>query len=114
MREDALLAHVSNLLSTCKDYDFKVLSLEPHYKDGGVLVRFTHSGGRESAEDIEAKLNEAAAKQGGLPSWLGLTGNRGEIWLVKGSLWREVCSHRGACSLVRSDTCRTWVVSPPR
>ncbi|KAH7927744.1 hypothetical protein BV22DRAFT_257665 [Leucogyrophana mollusca] len=88
-REETLLSSLEAQLSTVKTHDFRVLSLEPHPKDGGVFVRFSYGAGnpRNALETIESALRQETIKQGGLPSWAGL--GRGNLWLVKGHPWRE-------------------------
>lgn len=90
MREEALLEQLETRLSRVKAHAFKVLSLEPYPKDGGVFVRFSYDGqGQQTAvDDIERDLKGEIESQGGMPSWLGLSG--GSIWLVKGRPWKEV------------------------
>ncbi|KAG5645040.1 hypothetical protein DXG03_007219 [Asterophora parasitica] len=89
LREEHLLGALRARLDSVKTYDFQVLSLEPHQKDGGVFVRFSYSASDPVAalKTIESQLTEEAEKHGGLPSWIGLT--RGGVWLVKGTPWRE-------------------------
>lgn len=79
-------------METVKAHNFNVLSLESHQKDGGVFVRFSYSSSdpEGALNTIESKVREEATKHGGLPSWLGIGG--GNVWLVKGTPWREVCS----------------------
>ncbi|KAF8078176.1 RNA12 protein-domain-containing protein [Lyophyllum atratum] len=88
-REEFLLNALKDRLDSIKTHDFKVLSLEPHQKDGGVFVRFSYSAGdpEGALKTIESHLAEESAKHGGLPSWLGL--RKGSMWLVKGTPWRE-------------------------
>ena len=91
-REETLLERLHILLSRVKTHDFEVLSLEPHTKDGGVFVKFGYKvinpGGASEPEEILQKLRESIHSQGGVPSWIGLP--TGEVWLVKGTPWREV------------------------
>lgn len=74
-----------------KTHAFKVRSLEPYLKDGGVFVRFGYDdqGQQTAVEDIERDLKNDIEAKGGIPSWLGLSG--GSVWLVKGRPWKEVC-----------------------
>ena len=90
-REETLLSDLRSRLQTVKTHSFNILSLESHRKDGGVFVHFSYcSANNDSAlKTIINELKEEAAKRGGLPSWLGLRG--GDVWLVKGTPWREVC-----------------------
>jgi hypothetical protein len=89
-REESLLSGLEAHLSTVKTHNFEVLSLEPHYKDGGVFVKFKYNAkDQESALlAIEHDLRQHTQQHSGLPSWVGLSG--GNIWLVKGRPWREV------------------------
>ncbi|OCH95302.1 hypothetical protein OBBRIDRAFT_878653 [Obba rivulosa] len=89
LREETLLERLQIILSSVKTHDFRVVSLEPHAKDGGVFVKFQYSAGEpQSALDtIIRDLRATATHHGGTPSWSGLLG--GNIWLVKGRPWRE-------------------------
>lgn len=91
-REETLLGRLSSILSSVQTHNFHVVSLEPHQKDGGVFVRFTYSANesRAALDIIQRDVMEAAAKQGGIPSWIGVA--KGNVWLVKGTPWREVRS----------------------
>ncbi|RPD65868.1 exonuclease [Lentinus tigrinus ALCF2SS1-7] len=88
-REDTLLERLRTLLSTVNTHGFKLVSLEPHMKDGGVFVKFRYSASdTESALDsIVEDIRKQVHSRGGVPSWCGLPS--GEVWLVKGSPWRE-------------------------
>jgi hypothetical protein len=90
-REEKLLNRLSSLLSFVKTHNFEIVSLEPHRKDGGVFVRFRYSADNSmSALDIiHESAREVAAERGGIPSWIELA--RGDVWLVRGKPWREVC-----------------------
>ena len=74
-----------------KEHGFKVLSLQPYQKDGGVFVKFTYNASdKESAlRDIEDELR-AEVDRHAMPSWAGL--DWGNVWLVRGHPWLEVCS----------------------
>ena len=88
-----------------KTHGFEVVELEPHIKDGGVFVHFKYNAGEqgEALETIEKSVREEAEKQGGIPSWTGLT-KRGDVWLVKGTPWREV----RACTIAGPLTRFNW------
>ncbi|CAE6351818.1 unnamed protein product, partial [Rhizoctonia solani] len=77
-----------------------VLDIEPRIKDGGVFVHFEYisplgSGTSEdpairltelkAMADIQAAIQAAAAKQGGIPSWLGFSAPR-KFWLPYGRI----------------------------
>ncbi|KAF8556910.1 hypothetical protein OG21DRAFT_506541 [Imleria badia] len=87
-REESLLGELESRLSVVKKHGFKVLSLQPYQKDGGVFVKFAYSASdKESAlKDIEDELREEADKHA-MPSWAGL--DWGNVWLVKGQPWLE-------------------------
>ncbi|KAI6043026.1 RNA12 protein-domain-containing protein [Pisolithus marmoratus] len=90
LREESLLGNLETRLSAVKTHRFKVLSLEPYPKDGGVFVHFSyvsHESGDNAMVTIESNLKDEIDKHGGMPSWLGLS--RGSVWLVKGRPWRE-------------------------
>ncbi|KAF7974077.1 hypothetical protein HWV62_13499 [Athelia sp. TMB] len=99
--QEELLARLSAILKSVKTHEFEVVELEPHIKDGGVFVHFKYNAGeqREALETIEKSVREEAEKHGGIPSWTGLT-NPGEVWLVKGTPWREDL-HRYASPIVK-------------
>ncbi|EIN07712.1 hypothetical protein PUNSTDRAFT_114198 [Punctularia strigosozonata HHB-11173 SS5] len=100
-REDTLLEKLSHILSNVSSssrFSFKPLSLESHHKEGGVFVHFSYaldkSDDAAKREDIERVLGEIekevraeAAKDGGVPNWIGL--GHGRVWTVKGHPWRE-------------------------
>ncbi|KAI0637238.1 exonuclease [Trametes polyzona] len=88
-REETLLQRLRSLLSRVKTHDFQVLSVEPHGKDGGVFVKFKYSAKDEDSalQTILQNLRENVHAHGGVPSWIGLPS--GEVWLVKGTPWRE-------------------------
>ena len=90
IREDNLLCRLNALLSSVKTHGFEILSLEPRHKDGGVFVKFKYypEGNDAALEIIENDLRREAARKGGIPSWIGI--NRGNVWVVKGTPWREV------------------------
>ena len=92
VREDTLLERLRTLLSKVNTHGFELLSLEPHVKDGGVFVKFRYTASdTESALDkIVEDLRNQVHSHGGVPSWYGIP--TGEVWLVKGSPWREVRS----------------------
>ena len=55
-------------------------------------MRFRYCAGDPvpALKAIQKSAREAAAKNGGIPSWMELA--RGDIWLVRGTPWREVHS----------------------
>jgi hypothetical protein len=59
-----------------------------------VYVKFEYSAEDNEAglQAIEKDLREEILRKGGVPNWIGV--GRGNIWLVKGTLWREVCFNR--------------------
>ncbi|KAI6036881.1 RNA12 protein-domain-containing protein [Pisolithus microcarpus] len=90
LREESLLDSLGTRLSAVKTHGFKVLSLEPYPKDGGVFVHFSyaaHETEEHAIDAIESDLKDEIESHGGMPSWLGLS--RGSVWLVKGRPWRE-------------------------
>ncbi|KAG6854990.1 hypothetical protein C0991_009813 [Blastosporella zonata] len=88
LREESLLDALESRLEHVKVHDFKAISLEPHEKDGGVFVRFAYTASEpeDALKTIKHELSDVTAKHG-IPSWLGL--NKGKIWVVKGTPWRE-------------------------
>ncbi|KAI0807276.1 exonuclease [Fomes fomentarius] len=88
-REDTLIGRLRSLLSKVNVHNFRIDALEPHIKDGGVFVRFKYNASEpESAlQTIVQNLRESVHSHGGVPSWCGLPS--GEVWLVKGTPWRE-------------------------
>ncbi|KAI0060858.1 hypothetical protein BV25DRAFT_1839423 [Artomyces pyxidatus] len=88
-RQEFVLESLTELISAVHSHDFKPLSFEPHEKDGGVYVRFeyTPSDNANVLLEIEYDIRTYVQSKGGIPSSAGL--RRGDVWLVKGSPWRE-------------------------
>ncbi|KAF8163083.1 RNA12 protein-domain-containing protein [Crassisporium funariophilum] len=94
-RQEHLLSSLQTRLEALSSvHNFHPIELQPQRKDGGVFVRFSYNTDPELVGDpdkqlsaIESALREENAKHGALPSWVGLGG--GNIWLVKGSPWKE-------------------------
>lgn len=91
LREESILEIIRHRLGHIQSHGFRIISLEPYEKDGGVFIRFTYnaSDAESALQSIERELLEVAEKHGDLPSWLGP--NKGKMWVVKGKPWREVC-----------------------
>lgn len=91
-REESLLGELESRLSAVRKHGFKVLSLHPYQKDGGVFVKFTYSTSDKASalDDIEDELRVEADKHA-MPSWAGF--DWGNVWLVKGQPWLEVRFH---------------------
>ncbi|KAG6833499.1 hypothetical protein H0H87_006071 [Tephrocybe sp. NHM501043] len=89
LREESLLDALKCRLEYVRAHGFKIVSLEPHKKDGGVFVRFayTASDSEVALKTIEHELSEVTTTHGGVPSWLGLS--KGKVWMVRGTPWRE-------------------------
>ncbi|CAE6515824.1 unnamed protein product [Rhizoctonia solani] len=103
LRKEAIIQRVKAVLENTNTPGFKVLDIEPRIKDGGVFVHFEYisplgSGTSEdpavrltelkAMADLQAAIQTSAAKQGGVPSWLGFSAPR-KFWLVRGRPWRE-------------------------
>ncbi len=89
LREEGLVQSLRDRLSSVNAHGFRITSLEPHPKDGGVFVRFAYKADSENAlETIEQELKRKVQDRGGLPSWLGMSS--GNVWMVKGIPWNEV------------------------
>jgi hypothetical protein len=73
-------------------HGFEPVTVESRAKDGGVFVKFKYNGqdGERALHDIVTSLKRQSASKGGIPSWSGLKYSEGDIWLVKGTPWREV------------------------
>ncbi|KAK0228223.1 RNA12 protein-domain-containing protein [Armillaria fumosa] len=92
LREDGLVQSLRDRLSSVNVHGFRITSLEPHPKDGGVFVRFAYKADSENAlESIEQDLKHKVQDHGGLPSWLGMSS--GNVWMVKGIPWNEDMYH---------------------
>ena len=104
-----MLGEIQDLLSSVKTHDFQSLSVEPHVKDGGIFVRFSYTAGNSQTplDDILKDLRSQVKKRGGVPSWSGRP--KGEVWLVKGRPWREVCNSDLLYHLSESRFCRIWI-----
>ncbi|KAL5532911.1 YME2 [Sanghuangporus sanghuang] len=89
-REDHLLQNLHDILCSVNTHSFRVLSLEPQHKDGGVFVKFAYKERSQDAlDDIVKELNTAGATKGGFPTWTGLRQTSGRAWIVRGKPWRE-------------------------
>lgn len=94
LRQDYLLGALQTRLEQLSTVnDFKPLELEPQRKDGGVFVRFSYTPLEDVDEEkqdlvLEKKLREEMNKHGALPTWT-VVGSTGELWLVRGSPWKE-------------------------
>ncbi|THH15607.1 hypothetical protein EW146_g4901 [Bondarzewia mesenterica] len=99
-RQEALLDKIKQILSSVHTHGFTLLSIQPYVKDGGIFVRFEYSGPEDQQvlSRIEHDIRDCVHKNGGIPSSAGL--RRGDVWLVKGSPWREDM-HRFASPLLR-------------
>ncbi len=93
LREEDLLQAVRARFATVTAHNFTITSVEPHPKDGGVFVRFDYNASDDSdaLHTIEHHLRQRLKQDGALPSWLGLGTHAGQVWLVKGTPWTEVC-----------------------
>ncbi|KAK0210434.1 RNA12 protein-domain-containing protein [Desarmillaria ectypa] len=92
IREQGLVQSLRDRLSSVNAHGFRITSLEPHLKDGGVFIRFAYKADSKNAlEAIEQELKRKVHDYGGLPSWLGL--GSGDVWLVKGIPWNEDMYH---------------------
>ncbi len=91
-RKEDLLDKLHEILEGAHKHGFKLLSVEPREKDGGVFVTFKYSAppsDKDSAmQEIVSDLRQVAKKHGGVPSWVGM--KDGNIWPVLGNPWREV------------------------
>ncbi|KAG8763513.1 mitochondrial escape protein 2 [Ceratobasidium sp. 428] len=103
LRKEAIIQRVKTVLESTNTHGFKVLEIEPRIKDGGVFVHFEYISPLGSAAahdpatrltelkalaDLQAAIQSAAVKHGGIPSWLGFRGPH-KFWLVRGRPWRE-------------------------
>ncbi|KAG9096084.1 mitochondrial escape protein 2 [Ceratobasidium sp. 370] len=116
LRKEAIIQRVKTVLENTSSDGFKVLEIEPRIKDGGVFVHFEYISPLGSATphdpttrltelkalaDIQAAIQAAAVKHGGIPSWLGFRGPR-KFWLVRGRPWREDMD-RFASSILKTE-----------
>lgn len=91
-RQETLLKSVRERFEAVKTHNLQILSVDPHLKDGGVFVQFkckTPDSKEVALKSIEESLKKQA--MGGIATWSGT--QRPNVWLVKGSPWREVCNH---------------------
>lgn len=91
LQED-LLGRTDSILRSVTTHGFKLLSLDPRSKDGGVFVNFSYdaTNGEQALQEILKDIRTQSRARGGFPSWTGM--NTGDIWFVQGRPWREVCS----------------------
>ncbi|KAF9036944.1 hypothetical protein BDZ89DRAFT_946218 [Hymenopellis radicata] len=90
-KEEGLLHAVRARFAAVKAHNFTITSVEPHPKDGGVFVHFDYNASDDSdaLRTIEHDLRQQLKQDGALPSWLGLGTHAGQVWLVKGTPWKE-------------------------
>ncbi|KAL1746991.1 RNA12 protein-domain-containing protein [Schizophyllum fasciatum] len=81
LREEHILSDVRKTLSSVKDHDFEIISVEPYLKDGGAFIKFKYAGDETALPSIERALKDFTHKSGGLQTWIGL--RRADVWLVK-------------------------------
>ena len=93
LRQERLLATLSELISQVHTHGFKPVFIERIVKDGGVFVHFEYipSQSEDVLSNIQSDLRSHVQSQGGVPSSAGLC--RGNIWVVQGQPWREVRLH---------------------
>ncbi|KAF8350904.1 RNA12 protein-domain-containing protein [Amanita rubescens] len=90
LREGYLLDKLRSHLESVHTRGFRVLSLEPRHKDGGVFVRFQYleDDSNQALDDILTQTRHVISEYNGFPSWMG--GRQGgNAWLVKGTPWKE-------------------------
>ena len=91
LREQELLQQIETTLQGVKVYGFKLLSLQPRIKDGGVFVNFSYNNvSVNSLEGVVEEIKAVGDASGGFPSWTGLKRRSGSVWQVKGEPWLEV------------------------
>lgn len=91
LREDYLLHKLRSRLESVHTRGFRVLSLEPRHKDGGVFVRFQYlkDDSNHALDDILTQTRHVFSEYNGFPSWMGGS-QAGDAWLVQGTPWKEV------------------------
>ena len=91
LREGDLLDKLRSSLEPVNAHGFRVLSLEPRHKDGGVFVHFQYMNddSNRALDDILTQARHIFAEHNGSPSWMG-SRYAGNAWLVKGKPWKEV------------------------
>ncbi|KAF9452822.1 hypothetical protein P691DRAFT_771933 [Macrolepiota fuliginosa MF-IS2] len=88
LRSPTLLSDLQDRLNQLTTRNFRVLSIEPQTKDGGVFVKFSYIPAQDDTpESLEQALQDQINEDGSLPSWVGLY--KSNVWLVKGTPWRE-------------------------
>ncbi|KAM6500724.1 RNA12 domain containing protein [Amanita muscaria] len=100
-REHHVLDSVHSRLQSVNTHGFRLVSVEPHRKDGGVFVHFQYQqdGSHSEPDKILSQVKLAFEKHGGFPSWIG-SHHKGNIWLVRGTPWKEDMD-RFASSMLR-------------
>jgi hypothetical protein len=91
LREGYLLDKLRSRLESVHTHGFRVLSLEPRHKDGGVFVRFQYlkDDSNHALDDILTQTRHVFTEYNGFPSWVGGS-QGGNAWLVQGTPWKEV------------------------
>jgi hypothetical protein len=113
-----VMSLLKQTLDKINTHGFRVESIEPRYaqglccqnvmlmkrrpyriKDGGAFVKFKYTKRAEEAKaegekpterpSLEADIKKQVKDAGGIRTWLGNA--TGEVWLVRGKPWREVC-----------------------
>lgn len=55
-------------------------------------MNFKYDGTSQTAlDEIIDEFKNVGDARGGFPTWLGINQASGDVWLVKGKPWREVC-----------------------
>ncbi|KAF9070419.1 RNA12 protein-domain-containing protein [Rhodocollybia butyracea] len=88
--QDTLLTNLKERFSAVKTHSLQIISLDPHFKDGGVFVRFKYTSPQSedvALKNIEESMRNEAMANGGITTWLGT--RKANVWRVKGSPWNE-------------------------
>ncbi|KIK63729.1 hypothetical protein GYMLUDRAFT_40790 [Collybiopsis luxurians FD-317 M1] len=102
-RKETLLTNLQERFSAVKTHGMVITSVDPHPKDGGVFVQFKYRASTQEEEtalkNIQESLQTQLKEQGGVATWSGT--RTPNVWLVRGSPWREDILSRTASDILK-------------
>ncbi|KAJ3822055.1 RNA12 protein-domain-containing protein [Lentinula raphanica] len=101
-RKNILLTNLKERFNNVNTHDLRILSVDPHFKDGGAFIHFkykTREEEEQALKNIEESLKKEARNHGGITTWMG--SRTPNVWLVKGSPWTEDIIGRSASGILK-------------
>ncbi|KAJ3728841.1 RNA12 protein-domain-containing protein [Lentinula raphanica] len=101
-RKNILLTNLKERFNNVNTHDLRILSVDPHFKDGGAFIHFkykTREEEEQALKNIEESLKKEARNHGGITTWMG--SRTPNVWLVKGSPWTEDIIGRSASGMLK-------------